>query len=310
MGTLARKTATLDGIAQDRRADGHFFPTLPSTFSTMIAGWQRFEVAIDGARLVGDVGGADGGPTLVFLHAGVADRRSWAGVVERLAEDFGIVVYDRRGFGDTLADQEPHAHLDDLVAVLDALDLRSVWLIGSSQGGRIAIDVALHSPPRVTGLVLVSPAISGAPGVDSYSGSVARLVNLLDEAEDSNDFEEINRLEAHLWLDGPDGPEGRLGEPIRSLFLDMNGRALALGERGVGVEREPLDAFGRLEDIGVPTLVVWGDRDLPHIQQRAAALAGRLPAATVWLAAGTAHLPYLEEPATFAAHVRQFVLAH
>jgi pimeloyl-ACP methyl ester carboxylesterase len=296
----------LGGLPEDGPADGPFSPI----FWSVIDSWQRFEVAVGAARLVGDMRGHHDAPTLVFLHAGVADRRSWGSVVDLLSQDFGIVVYDRRGFGDTVANGEPHSHVDDLAAVLDALKLQSVWLVGSSQGGRIAIDLALASPPRVVGLVLVSPAISGAPSPDAFSGSVAQLVELLEQAETSKDLEQINRIEAHLWLDGPVGPEGRLGEPVRSLFLEMNGQALALADRGVGDELEPEAAFGRLEEIAVPTLVVWGDRDLPHVQQRTAALAGRLPAAAVWLVGGTAHLPYLEVPSAFATKVREFILAH
>lgn len=59
------------------------------------------------------------------------------------------VSYDRRGFGDTSGPAEAFSHVDDLVAVLDDRDIESAVLVGNSQGGRVAIDMALAHPERV-----------------------------------------------------------------------------------------------------------------------------------------------------------------
>lgn len=75
------------------------------------------------------------GPPVVFLHAGVADRRSWRDTVDAIAPTHRAIAYDRHGFGDTVYEPEPHAHVDDLLAVLDALDVDRAALVGSSQGG-------------------------------------------------------------------------------------------------------------------------------------------------------------------------------
>ncbi len=74
-----------------------------------------------------------------------------------------VVAYDRRGFGETPGSESPFDHVDDLLAVLEAATDAPAWLVGNSQGGLIALDLALHSPERVAGLVLLAPAISGAP---------------------------------------------------------------------------------------------------------------------------------------------------
>ncbi len=102
-------------------------------------------------------------PRLVFLHPGVADRRCWYDVMSALVPDFPAVAYDRRGFGETPAADAPFVDVDDLRAVLDACVVGPAVLVGNSQGGRIAIDFALAQPERVDRLVLIAPAVSGAP---------------------------------------------------------------------------------------------------------------------------------------------------
>jgi pimeloyl-ACP methyl ester carboxylesterase len=269
---------------------------------------RRFSIAAGGADLAAERWIADGA-RVVLLHAGVCDRRSWQGVAGALAADgLDVVAYDRRGFGETPGAAGEFRHLDDLLAVLDAVGGgEPVWLVGSSRGGEIALDAALTAPERVAGLVLIAPAVSGAPDPAELDPATERFSDAIDAAEERDDLDALNRLEAALWLDGPAGPEGRAGEAARELVLDMNGIALHsgvpedAGESGV-------DAWSRLGEIHAPVTLAWGDRDLPFIADRCAQLAERLPAvAGTHVFAGTAHLPYLERPDEVAAVVRAAV---
>ncbi|HSD76679.1 MAG TPA: alpha/beta hydrolase [Solirubrobacteraceae bacterium] len=268
---------------------------------------DRLAVASGAARLAGERRGR-GRPLVVLLHAGVADRRSWRAVMDALPLDARLVAYDRRGFGETtVAAAEPHDHAADLGAVLDAVADGPAWLVGSSQGGRIAIDFTLARPERVAGLVLVAPAVSGweLPDVAELDEPERRLARLVEEAEEAGDLDAVNRYEAWFWLDGPRAPEGRVTGAARDLVLEMNGRALAAGD--VGPAAEPPPARERLGEIAVPALVAWGDLDLVPTQRVAAGVAERVPGARQWVIAGTAHLPYLERPRAFAEHVARFV---
>lgn len=107
---------------------------------------ERFDVRRrDGAVLVGERGGA--GPTVVLLHAGVADRRSWAATADLLADDgLDLLAYDRRGYGDTPRGPAGFRHVDDLLAVLDAAEAQRAVLVGNSMGGALAPDLALTAP--------------------------------------------------------------------------------------------------------------------------------------------------------------------
>jgi pimeloyl-ACP methyl ester carboxylesterase len=131
--------------------------------------FERLEILVAGATLVADRWPGDGSP-VVLLHAGVCDRRCWRDVGERLGGD--VVAYDRRGFGEVPPADRPFRHVDDLLAVIDALSPDApAWLVGSSMGGGVALDAALEAPERVAGLVLLAPAVSGDPAPDEASAN-------------------------------------------------------------------------------------------------------------------------------------------
>ena len=97
---------------------------LPGVVSATIRrmGGARFEVAANGVTLAGERWDGEGTP-VVLLHAGVADRRAWREVAPQLSAP--AIAYDRRGFGESPATPPPYTHLEDLVAVLDAVGGRA-----------------------------------------------------------------------------------------------------------------------------------------------------------------------------------------
>ena len=255
------------------------------------------------ARLAAEVAGS--GPPVVFLHAGVADRRMWRAELAALSGTHRVLAYDRRGFGETTTPEGSFSHVDDLAAVLDHLGGRAAVLVGGSQGGRIAIDFALSRPERVLGLVLVATAVSGASSPAEYPPEIAARIDELEQAEEGHDLDHMNELEAWFWLDGPTSTEGRVGGSVRDLFFEMNGTALR--HAPVGEERPPPNALSRLQQIKVPTLVIWGDLDFAHIQQRSAQIVQRIAGSEGFLMHGTAHLPNLEAPSAFVELLRSFL---
>jgi pimeloyl-ACP methyl ester carboxylesterase len=247
------------------------------------------------------------GPVIVCLHAGVCDRRMWAPQVEALRATHRVVVYDRRGFGETRCEPEPFSHVADLMAVLDALQVDAAVLLGCSQGGRIAIDAALAFPARVQALVLVACAVSGAPEPEyAFSPRAQARMDACEAAEQRGDLTAVNELEAQLWLDGPEQATGRVGGALRALFLDMNGIALAAASTGEALASG--SAWQRVEQIEVPAQLVWGAFDFAYIDARMRVLSQRLPHAQTVLLDRSAHLPGLEQSEVFNAAVAGFLV--
>jgi pimeloyl-ACP methyl ester carboxylesterase len=246
------------------------------------------------------------GPTIVLLHAGVCDRRSWYRTADRLTDLGALIAYDRRGFGASPPSPGAYRDLADLWAVVDPVTDGPVWLVGSSMGGLLALDAALTSPDRVSGLILLAPAISGMPEPEKVDPASEALFEQLAAAGPAGDLEQRLQLHAQLWLDGPAAPPGRVTGPARELALAMNEIILRNDvddEAGAAGD----DAWSRLEQIRTPATVAWGDLDVPVIIEACEQLATRLPQTRRRVLAGTAHLPYLERPDLVADLIRDAV---
>lgn len=261
-------------------------------------------VRADGADLA--VESAGEGPSVVFLHAGVADRRSWRPVAAALMADHHVVAWDRRGFGDTVVDAPaPHDHVADAVAVLDALAIDRAVVVGNSQGGRTAMDLTLAHPDRVAGLMMVGAFWTGGPYPDEDPPEVEELGRQLQAAAQADEVDLVNQLEARVWLDGVMGRPGRVTGDARELFLDMNGRALDADDVGEEQAHEP--SWDRLGEVTVPVTIVDGALDEPaaiDVGDRAAEV---LTDVRRIVLDDVAHLPSLEQPLVLADLVRDLV---
>lgn len=240
------------------------------------------------------------GPAVMLLHSGVTDQRSW----ETAFAGWRTITWDRRGFGQTTWVAEPHAHTDDLLAVLDALGIEQVVLVGNSQGGRIAIDTALAHPERVRGLMLVASAVTGAPEPE-VPPEVRELVDAFEAAETAGDIDTLNRLEARCWLDGPMCPEGRVGGPARELLLMMNRRILTAPPTGEARPSPP--AWPVLDRLAVPVRVLVGALDLPHVLGNAEHIARTVQDGELVVWDNVAHLPSLEAPERLDVEIASFL---
>lgn len=252
----------------------------------------------------------DGMP-VVFLHAAVADRRMWSRQMPGVAQHAKAIAYDRRGFGKTQYEAEDYSSVADLIALLDVLgDGKPAILVGCSQGGRVALDAALEHPSRFAGLALIAPNVPGAPEPNNPP-EIAQMLADQQAALDAGDIDRVNIIKAHLWLDGPLMPEGRVSGEARELLIEMNGSVLRAPSAGTDqdVTRIP-PAYDRLVDLQIPALMIWGDLDFPFIVERSRMAAAKIGNCTCLELGGTAHLPSLDAPDAVTSALVEFVTQH
>lgn len=264
-----------------------------------------FEIAFDSATIRGESAGF--GLPVVFLHAGVCDRRMWAEQLRDLSvQGYHVVAYDRRGFGETESEDVPFNHVVDLEAVLDRLGLNAAVLVGNSLGGGIAIDFALEHPDRVAALVLIGSAVTGFQG-DDYPDDIAALEDTLEYSLGRGNLDQANRIEAHMWLDGPQAEDGRVEGPVRELFFDMNRTRREKPE--LTGQEFPDPAIDHIHKIAVPTLLVAGALDYPDVLEAHELLADEIEDSFAILLDDMAHLPSLERPDEFNPVLLEFLEA-
>jgi len=262
-----------------------------------------FRIHSGRAVLAAEVVGS--GDPVVFLHARVADRRMWRAQLDGIGANHKAIAYDRRGFGETHAEAEDFSAVEDLMAVIDATaDGIPAILVGCSQGGGIVLDAALRYPSRVRALVLIAPNVTGAPEA-IYPPEVERLRLQLMEAEKTGDVDRALAIRTRLSLDGPLEPEGRVVGEARETFVDMNRVALRSPPAGANLDAE--SAYPRLGEIAVPTLVMYGDLDIPNTQDRSRYLAAAVQNGSYHEISGVAHLPSLERPAEVRRVIAAFI---
>ncbi len=109
-----------------------------------------------GVRLACRVSGDPGGGAVVLLHALGKNGSDWGPVAEELSRRWRVYVPDLRGHGRSEWPGEYSFELmrDDVGALLDALRLERVTLIGHSMGGVVAYLYAMKHPDRVERMVL------------------------------------------------------------------------------------------------------------------------------------------------------------
>lgn len=134
----------------------------------------------DGARLVYEIQNPDDGrKRMVLIHSLGMDRFFWSPVIERLADDAVILVYDCRGHGQSDKPEGPYrieSFADDLSDLLDHIGWPSAIVAGASMGGCVSLAFAAAYPARTRALGLIdTTAWYNAP--DKWEERAAKAEN-------------------------------------------------------------------------------------------------------------------------------------
>jgi len=131
---------------------------------TLAATGARFHVARHGE-----------GPPLLLLHGWPEFWLTWEPVMQRLGDRFTLIAPDLRGFGASDKPDGPHGaaeHAADLLAILDALGIARVGVVGHDVGGAVMQGLARLAPGRITGLFFFDFVY---PGIGARMGAPDRL---------------------------------------------------------------------------------------------------------------------------------------
>jgi 2-succinyl-6-hydroxy-2,4-cyclohexadiene-1-carboxylate synthase len=236
--------------------------------------------------------------TLLLLHGFTQTGRSWSPVLAALGEGrYKPVAPDIRGHGAAGA-RRPIGFGEVVQDALDAVGEGPFTLAGYSQGGRVALHVALQVPDRVRRLVLISTTA----GIDDEAERAARRASdeVLAARMEGQGIEVAARAWAAQALFGGQTPEvSALAHEDR---LRNRPADLAAALRGIGTG-QMASLWGRLGELTMPAAVVVGERDTKFVGL-GRRLADGLPHATFTIVPGAGHALPLEAPEAIAAALR------
>jgi len=263
------------------------------------------QVEVNGATLYYELAGA--GPSLVLIHASVADSRMWNDQFLVFAEQFRVLRYDLRDYGKSSRATSPYADLDDLTALLNHFGITQTHLIGASTGGSLALDFAARYPNRVRSLVLAS---TGLRGYTNYSTATLRLAMRIQALMQAG--EALNAIEAmlHMWVDGTRAAKqvdvsARM--KVHRMLAD-NAHTILGSEFSVPPDPPTIEV---LQTIAAPTLLLVGEDDMPDVIDIAEFILEKLPANVDSLAfPESGHLINMELGAEFNQVVLTFLNSH
>ena len=257
---------------------------------------------VNGERLYYDVTG-EGAP-IVLIHGWSLNLEMWEPQVSALSRRFRVIRYDRRGFGKSSGSEDATWDAADLEALLDHLGVSKVHVLGMSQAGRVALQFALRNSDRVSSLILhgaTPPAGFGLP----WSGADRNPFDQWARIAREEGLDAFRRAwSAHPLMEVPAGRPDvrvRLAEMLESY---PGGRILNPPAPSGPVGPVTMDDLSR---IGVPTLVLIGETEVPYLRIVAHALTYYLPNARLGEVQGGGHLVNLIHPEAYNAIVLDFL---
>ena len=199
------------------------------------------------------------GEPLLLIQGMSGTHLAWGRpFVAALESRFECIAFDNRGIGGSGRAELPFTIADlaaDTAALLDALGLDRVHVLGISMGGMIAQELALAHPDRIRTLALGATYCGGSEASLMHPGDVGRLI----EAHNSGDPEAVRRLMWELNL----SPGFREDDSRYEEFREMTEQLPAPGPVVMEQMRATVghDTSTRLAGIEAPTLVVHGSVD-------------------------------------------------
>lgn len=244
------------------------------------------------------------GPTMLFVHGMAGFAGVWADQMARFSNAFHCVAFDRRGHTrspkGSVKQESVELHADDTAALIEALHLSPVVLVGSSGGARISIDVLRRYPELVRGAALSEPpvfALSPSIGADFMSKVKPAVEKALASDKPQSAVDAFfNVIDPGFWDKASDERKDIYRANMPAMLADL---------------QQPLYQL-TLADLGKidrPCLMMYGSDSLKWFIEIAKMIAGAIPNSRLVEITGAGHATYAAQPVEFAAAVRDFALS-
>jgi pimeloyl-ACP methyl ester carboxylesterase len=254
--------------------------------------------------------GPESGKALLLVHGLSGSWQNWLENIPYFSRDHRVVALDLPGFGESpMPDWEVsvEAYGRFVLEFCNALGVHRCTIVGNSMGGFIAAETATQEPARFEKLVLVSAAGISHARMRRQPAEVAARMGIATAPLTLRLFDRgLRRPGIRRAMFGGlfYAPHRLRIEFLWECFHHGNGKPGVLpAVRGlIGY-----DILDRLEDVDVPTLIVWGRNDHIVPANDAVGYGRRLRNSRTVIFDKTGHLPMAERPVRFNRVLETFL---
>ena len=251
-----------------------------------------------GARIYWDEEGS-GAPLLLIMGLGWPSQ-GWHRSRPILSQKYRTIALDNRGAGQSESPAGPYSIAQmaaDAAAVLNAARVNAAHIFGMSMGGMIAQEFALQYPHKVRSLILGCTAAGGPQAVRAEEPA---LQVLMTRGQDPDQFA---KSVSPFIYDARTSPE-RIEEDtaVRRKWYPSADAYFAQLQAVMAWE-----AYSRIGQISVPTLVIHGENDRLVPPENARLIAARIPGAKLVMIPGASHIFATDQPDLAHAAILDFL---
>ena len=241
------------------------------------------------------------GPPVILLHGWLGSWALWQPTMEALGKQHRCYALDFWGFGESGKKRDSYAVTDFMELVrqfMDALGIVAAPIIGHSMGGTTSLGTTIRYPERVRKVAVIGSPIVGSSlalllkfAGDPLIGSVVRSRLSLLKLGLRLYAPRVTRAPEKWWT---------------MLEKDVSNMTVASFFSSIGSLRRT-DLRPRLNEIKVPTMGIYGKRDvIVHPRQYQPLKAG-VPHARIEIRDQSGHFPMLDEPEAYLEIIKSFL---
>jgi len=237
------------------------------------------------------------GEPLVIVHGGGEGAESWFKNIEELSKNYRVYIPDLPGFGDSQSINNRFSLVEYIAFIEDftnALDIGPFYLVGHSIGGGIALHYAFHYPDRVSALILVNSFCLGK--------DIALWIRILSASALCRSLGHVILaiFRAIKWLAQQFWAPFHVASMISKIKMDMGRTMTNLWGQSNALQDQ-------LPELTMPTLIVWGAKDIIVPASHAYEAAKTIPNCQLHIFEDCGHSAYKQKVSEFSGVVVKFL---
>jgi 3-oxoadipate enol-lactonase len=262
------------------------------------------KLTVNGTGIHYRIDGPEGAPWVTMSNSLATTHRMWDPQMEAFTRHYRVLRYDKRGHGGSDVPPGPYSFellADDVLALLDALEVRQTHFVGLSMGGMTGMTMALRKPGVLRTLVLCDTT-SRDP-----LGDPALWQQRIDAVNAGGSMEPLVETTIGRFLT-PDTVQTRpaVADAVRAMVRSTPVAGYAACCQAIS----KLNLTHRLPEITIPTMIVVGADDPATTVDMARTIHHGIAGSELVVLEKASHLSNLEQPEAFNEAVLGFLKRH